>query len=158
MQNESAGSPVDLTRPDCEGMQGVCTQISADFLERMIGGHELIAVGKSIHTHKDHVWRAANEDVNFGCAGFLQVVDASFAGRPSNNGVIYYDDSLAFHELSMRFSFTRNVEIAINCEVAGTAANIMISTKAISKGIPDSSESQRGAIAAVRAGTTRSAL
>jgi hypothetical protein len=134
-------------------VEGISVQVFADFLEGMVGGHELAAVGKINAIDAGvHVGRATDEHMDFGGAGFLEIVDAGFAGGAAHDGIIHYDDALALHQLSNEVEFHADVEVADELRgLQEAAAHVVVADEGhLERNAGLEGIAEGGAVAAVR--------
>ena len=94
-------------------VEGVGIKIFANFLERMIGSHQLASVRKIDAVDAGvHVGRATDEHVNFFRAGFLEIIDARFAGCATHDGVIDDDHAFVFDEFGDEIELHADIKVA----------------------------------------------
>ena len=112
-------------------IEGIGVEVFADFLEGMVGGHKLAAIGKINAIDAGvHVGRATDEHMDFFGAGFLEVVDAGLAGGAADDGIIHNDDALALDQLGDEVELHADVEIADELRgLEEAAADIVVADK-----------------------------
>ena len=93
-------------------MERIGIEVAANFFQRMIGRHELAAVGEIDAVHAGvHVRRTTDQHVHLCRSRFLKVVHSSLAGRPADDGVIYDDHALVPHQFGNEVKLDAHVQI-----------------------------------------------
>ena len=94
-------------------MERIGIEILANFVDRVIRGHQLVPVREVDAIHAGvHVRRATDHLMNFFSSGFFEVIDARFASSAADDRVIHDDHALALHQFRNEVQLHAHVEVA----------------------------------------------